>query len=60
MDRTLADADYLVGNRFSVTDIIAGYTVNWARQAELLKPFPHLEAYLARLFQRPLCTYTKD
>jgi glutathione S-transferase len=60
MDQALADFDYLVANRFSVTDIIVGYTVNWARQAQLLEPFPNLEAYLARLFERPLCTLTKD
>jgi len=59
MEQAVEDQDYLVGNRFSVTDIIAGFTVNWARGMGLLDPFPNLQAYLARLFERPHCTLTQ-
>ena len=59
MEQALADQDYLVRNRFSVTDIVVGFTVNWARGMRLLKPFPNLRAYVARLFERPHCTLTQ-
>jgi glutathione S-transferase len=59
MEQALSDQDYLVGNRFSVTDIVVGFTINWARGMRLLKPFPNLRAYVARLFERPHCTLTQ-
>ena len=60
MDAALAEADYLVDNRFTVTDIIAGYTVNWARRRGHLDDFANLQSYLARLFEREHCTLAKD
>ncbi|MDH3931740.1 MAG: glutathione S-transferase family protein [Chromatiales bacterium] len=59
MEQALSGQDYLVGNRFSVTDIVVGFTINWARGMRLLKPFPNLRAYVARLFERPHCTLTQ-
>lgn len=55
LDAALANDEFLVANRFSVTDIIMGYTVNWADEQELLEDFPNIKAYLERLCQRPLC-----
>jgi glutathione S-transferase len=52
----LGDAQYLVDGKFSVTDIIVSYTLNWARRQGLLGDYPNLKAYLQRLFQRPHCT----
>jgi len=60
VDKALADDDFLVENRFSVTDIIVGYTVNWGRRAELNDDLPNLGRYLERLWQRPHCTLSKD
>ncbi len=60
VDKALAADDYLVENRFSVTDIIVGYTVNWGRRAELNGDLPNLGRYLERLWQRPHCTLTRD
>ena len=60
VDKALAEDDYLVENRFSVTDIIVGYTVNWGRRAELNDALPNLKRYLERLWQRPHCTLSKD
>ena len=59
LDQHLATDDYLVGGRFSVTDIIAGYTVNWARGALSGFPdeFPHVNAYWERLVARPQCPF---
>jgi len=56
LDKVLADTDYLVGNRFSVTDILVGFTVNWGGIAGLLEQTPNLQNYLARLKGRPHCT----
>ena len=60
LDDALANTDYLIDNRFSVTDIIMGYTVNWARRQDLLGEFSHLQRYLDRLFERPHCTLDKS
>ena len=60
MDAALADADYLVENRFTVTDIIAAYTVNWGRGQGLLDDFSNLQAYLERLFAREHCTLKQN
>lgn len=60
MDEALAKDDYLVENRFSVTDIIAGYTVNWGRRANLNDGLPNLGRYLERLWERPHCTLSQD
>jgi glutathione S-transferase len=60
MEAALADADYLVDNRFTVTDIIAGYTVNWARRRQLIEDFPNLQAYRGRLLEREHCPLVTD
>lgn len=60
MEAALDDADYLVDNRFTVTDIIAGYTVNWARRRELIDDFPNLLAYVERLLEREHCPLEKE
>ena len=60
IDRALGAADYLVGNRFTVADIIVGYTVNWGRRQGVLDDFANLKGYLARLFERPHCTLNPE
>lgn len=60
LDDHLADKDYLVGNSFSVTDIFAGFAVNWARRQQLTDEFEHVKRYNDRLFERPHCTLSKD
>ena len=56
LDKALENTDYLVGNRFSVTDILVGFTVNWGNLMGLLERAPNLQKYLARLKERPDCT----
>lgn len=51
----LGGAQYLVDDRFSVTDIFVGYTVSWGREDGLLAEFPNLLSYLDRLLDRPHC-----
>ncbi len=56
LDKVMGETDYLVGKRFSVTDILVGFTLNWGKGAGLLETFPNLQNYLARLKDRPHCT----
>ncbi len=56
LDRYLAGTDYLVGNRFSVADILVGFSLNWGNMMGLLEKTPNLKKYLARLKERPNCT----
>ncbi|MGB5488299.1 MAG: glutathione S-transferase family protein [Lysobacterales bacterium] len=56
LDTVLSKSDYLVGNRFSITDLLVGFTVNWGNGAGLLKECPNLHKYLDRLKERPHCT----
>ena len=60
MDTALGGAEYLVENRFTFTDIIAGFTVNWGRRSGYLDEFSNLNAYLERLWAREHCTLSKD
>jgi glutathione S-transferase len=56
LENLLDETDYLIGNRFSVTDIFVGYAVNWGQEQGLLDGFPNLIAWQERLFERPHCT----
>ena len=60
LNQVLSDADYLVGNRFSVTDIIVSWTVNWGRRLGHLEGMPALAHYLERLFTRPHCALNQE
>jgi glutathione S-transferase len=54
LEQRLADRDWLVGDRFSVADAYAFTIVRWAPMIAMsLKAFPRVEAYLARVEQRP-------
>ncbi len=55
----LSQTDYLVGNAFSVTDIIMAYTANWGRRMKLTNDAPHVENWLDRLYEREHCTLSK-
>lgn len=57
MDSTLSESKYLVENRFTVTDIIVGYTMYWALEDNLLSQFEHLQSYLERLMAREHCPF---
>jgi glutathione S-transferase len=56
LEKVLGGTDYMVNKRFSVTDILVGFTLNWGKGAGLLKDFPNLDKYLERLKARPHCT----
>lgn len=56
LDDVLGNATYLVDERFSVTDIFVGYTINWGYEEGLLDDCHNLQAYLGRLIERDYCT----
>jgi len=55
VDTALSSSNYILGDHFSVTDIIIGWTINWARRSDLLEGYKSLFDYLERLFQREHC-----
>ncbi len=56
LERVLGTQTYLVADRFSVTDIIVGYTVSWAAEDGHLTDRPNLRGYFDRLLEREHCT----
>ena len=56
LDKVMNGSDYLVGDCFSVTDILVGFTLNWGNGAGLINDMPNLQTYLSRLKERPHCT----
>ena len=56
MDSHLANTDFLLEDRFTVTDIIFGYTASWLEELGWIEEFPNLISYLNRLRTRKYCT----
>ena len=44
---------FVVGERMSIADIVAGFTLDWANEQGLLEDHPTLRAYMERLYARP-------
>ena len=59
LDAVLSKTEYLIEDRFTVTDIIMGYTLNFGDEQGLVREFPNLMAYLQRLYQREHCTLVR-
>ena len=57
LERVLVDQTFLLGSKFSVTDIVVGFAINWSKSAGHLGAFPALSAYLDRLYSRELCAF---
>jgi len=57
LNAALGGREYLNDDRFSVTDIIVGWTANWARRQGRLDGCDHLGAYVQRLLARELCPF---
>jgi glutathione S-transferase len=51
--------DFLVENRFTVTDIVLAYTLCWGQEQKLLDEFPNINEYMERLYFRKHCTLSK-
>ncbi|HRP09771.1 MAG TPA: glutathione S-transferase family protein [Terricaulis sp.] len=57
IDKEMRGKEWLIDNRFSVTDIIVGYALCWAHILGFTKDMAHASAYADRLLARPLCPY---
>ena len=55
LEEHLQRSQYLCGDEFGLTDIVVGWTVNWARRASLISSFEYLNNYIDSLFDRPHC-----
>jgi glutathione S-transferase len=53
LEVALRNRQFLLGDGFGVADVMVGGTLAWARGFKLLDGLPNLEAYLARLRERP-------
>ncbi len=60
LDAHLARHDFLVEDRFTVTEIIVGWCVNWGRRQGYLGECLALVRYMERLLDRPLCALARD
>ena len=49
----LRDREFVVGERFSVGDILLACTLDWAGEENLLDELPRSRAYLERMYARP-------
>lgn len=60
LETALANGPYLMGERFTAVDVMAGATVAWARHA--FPESPAIDAWLARIADRPaaLAARAKD
>ena len=55
LNAALSKSDYILGDEFQVTDIILGWTLNWARRLGVMNDYPRLMAYNKSLLQRKHC-----
>ncbi len=53
MESAIADRQFLLGDTFSMADVVFGGTVRYMLRFKLLAPNPTLDAYVARLDARP-------
>lgn len=53
LEKHMQGREYLVGNRLSVADFNAAYTIDWAREAGMLDDAPSLRAFVERMYARP-------
>ena len=53
LERHMKDREFLVGDRLSVADFTAAYTLDWANEEQMLENAPRLKAYLESLYARP-------
>jgi len=53
VERALGDGEYLVGDRFTVADLVCAAVLMFARRAELTEGLPRIGAYLERIELRP-------
>jgi glutathione S-transferase len=54
LDAHMRGRSFVVGDKVTVADFVLAYTLDWGHEAGLLGDFPLLEAYVERMYARPL------
>jgi glutathione S-transferase len=54
----MADREFVAGERLSVADFIAAYTLDWADEAKMLGEAPRLRAFVKTMYARPTAPMT--
>ena len=57
-EHCMAGRNVVAGDRLSIADFIAAYTLDWANEAEMLGDAPRLRAYLETMYARPTAPMT--
>ena len=53
LERHMSEREFIVGDRLSVADFNAAYTLDWANTDEMLASAPRLRDYLKAMYARP-------
>lgn len=53
LERHMQNREFFVGDRLSVVDLIAAYTLDWANYAKLLTETPRLREFVKTMYERP-------
>ena len=53
LERHMSEREFMVGDRLSVADFNAAYTLDWANTDEMLASAPRLRDYLKAMYARP-------
>jgi glutathione S-transferase len=53
LERHMKERQFLAGDRLTVADLNAAYTLDWANEAGLLTDAPRLRAFLKTMYARP-------
>ena len=60
IDELLGKQAFMLGDAFTLTDIVVAWTLNWGRRLKTIDGFDNIPPYLERLFCRPHCCLNKD
>ncbi|WP_263769028.1 glutathione S-transferase family protein [Propionivibrio soli] len=53
LEKHMIGREFVVGNSITAADCVVAYTVDWAKEFNLLGSLPQLRAYLDRMYARP-------
>ena len=53
LEKHMEDRQFVVGESVTVADFVVAYTLDWAKEVQLLDGFPHLLEYMKRMYARP-------
>ena len=59
LERHMSEREFMVGDRLSVADFNAAYTLDWANTDEMLASAPRLRDYLKAMYARPTAPPTR-